>query len=189
MILSSIACCMLAAPSVHFFYFISLTPAYPYHFITRSLEPWTARLKASGSQNLVGWNGQGMWHEWWITEMRGEFWWRSLKEREARCKWEGNIKIDFKNKTGRRPLHLPGSGNRHVPGLCERGFWNVGWQVLRFCDIMNPRCCRPVAGRQHRGCIIPQAVTHSLVLLKMGKIIARNMLSWLELLINRYCCI
>ena len=31
--------------------------------------------------------------------------------------------------------------------------------------------------RQHRGCIIPQAVTHSLVLLKMGEIIARNMLS------------
>ena len=30
-------------------------------------------------------------------------------------------------------------------------------------------------GRQHCGCIIPQAVTHSLVLLKMG--IARNMLS------------
>jgi hypothetical protein len=44
-------------------------------------------------------------------------------------------------------------------------------------------------GRQHRGCIIPQAVTHSLVLLKMGEIIARNMLSLLELLINRYCCI
>jgi len=44
-------------------------------------------------------------------------------------------------------------------------------------------------GRQHRGCIIPQAVTHSLVLLKMGKIIAPNMLSWLELLISRYCCI
>ena len=35
-----------------------------------------------------------------------------------------------------------------------------------------------VAGsRKHRGCIIPQAVTHSLVLLKMDKIIARNMLS------------
>ena len=41
-------------------------------------------------------------------------------------------------------------------------------------------------GRQHRGCIIPQAVTHSLVLLKMGEIITRNMLSWLDLLINRY---
>jgi len=27
------------------------------------------------------------------------------------------------------------------------------------------------------------------VFLKMGKIIARNMLSWLELLISRYCCI
>ena len=37
---------------------------------------------------------------------------------------------------------------------------------------MQPRCCRPVAGRQIRGgCIIPQAVTHILVLLKMGKII------------------
>ena len=35
----------------------------------------------------------------------------------------------------------------------------------------------PAGGQQHRGCIIPQAVTHSLVFLKMGKIIARNMLS------------
>ena len=32
------------------------------------------------------------------------------------------------------------------------------------------------SGRQHRGCITPQTVTHSLVLLTMGKIIARNML-------------
>ena len=32
-----------------------------------------------------------------------------------------------------------------------------------------------LTGRQHRGCIIPHAVTHSrLVLLNMGKIIARN---------------
>jgi len=31
--------------------------------------------------------------------------------------------------------------------------------------------------RQHRGCIVPQAVTHSLVLLKMGGINPRNMLS------------
>ena len=45
------------------------------------------------------------------------------------------------------------------------------------CGIMHPRCCRP------------QAVTHSLVLLKMGKIIARNMSSWLKLLISRYCCV
>ena len=35
----------------------------------------------------------------------------------------------------------------------------------------------PAGGRQHRGCIVPQAVTHSLVLLKMGKIIARNKFS------------
>jgi len=32
-------------------------------------------------------------------------------------------------------------------------------------------------GRQHPGSIIPQTVTHSLVLLKIGKIISRNMLS------------
>jgi len=34
-----------------------------------------------------------------------------------------------------------------------------------------------------------QAVTHSLVLLKTGETIARNLLSCLELLISRYCCI
>jgi len=58
------------------------------------------------------------------------------------------------------------------------------------------KCCRPLAwklcfqanSRQHLQCITPQAVTHSLVLLRMGEIIARNMLSWLELLTNRYCC-
>jgi len=35
----------------------------------------------------------------------------------------------------------------------------------------------PAGGRQHHGYIIPQTVTHSLVLLKMGKIISRNILS------------
>ena len=40
----------------------------------------------------------------------------------------------------------------------------------------------PAFGLQHRGVYItPQALTHSLVLLKMGKIISRNMLSWLDL--------
>ena len=47
----------------------------------------------------------------------------------------------------------------------------------------------PARGQLHRGYIMPQAVTDSLVLPKMGKIIAQNMLSWLELLISRYCCI
>ena len=53
---------------------------------------------------------------------------------------------------------------------------------------MYPRCCRPVSleagelrfqatGRQRRGYIIPQAVTHSLVLLKMGEFDALNILS------------
>jgi len=47
----------------------------------------------------------------------------------------------------------------------------------------------PATGWQHRGCIIPHAITHSLVLLMMGKIIAQNMLNWLELLISDYYCI
>ena len=32
------------------------------------------------------------------------------------------------------------------------------------CGITHPQCCR-----QHRGCIIPQAVKHSFALLRMGK--------------------
>ena len=41
----------------------------------------------------------------------------------------------------------------------------------------NATTMLPAGGRQRRGCIIPQAVTHSLVFLKMGKITARCMLS------------
>ena len=56
-------------------------------------------------------------------------------------------------------------------------------QLNMFREIILPifrstRLCVTAEGRQHRGvCITPQAVTHSLVLLKMGKIISRNMLS------------
>ena len=53
------------------------------------------------------------------------------------------------------------------------------------CGIMHPRCWRPVAWMRWN--VISSA--SSLVLLKIGEIIARNMLSWLELLINRYFCI
>ena len=68
-------------------------------------------------------------------------------------------------------LHLVGvyiivsdaQSNKHQSVFCEVGSW-LFYAVRR-------------TGRQHRGCIIPQPVTHSLLLLKMGKIIARNMLS------------
>ena len=49
--------------------------------------------------------------------------------------------------------------------------------ILRLPKHVTTEARPRATGRQHRGCIIPQAVTHSLVLLKMGKIIARNMLS------------
>ena len=71
-------------------------------------------------------------------------------------------------------------------GTVEKG--DTNFIVFAILRAETPTML-PAGGRQHRGCIIPQAVTHSLVLLKMGKIIARNMLSWLELLISHYCCI
>jgi len=43
-------------------------------------------------------------------------------------------------------------------------------------DFQRLLCVLVATGRQHRGRIMSQNVTHSLVLLKMGKIISRNML-------------
>jgi hypothetical protein len=64
---------------------------------------------------------------------------------------------------------------------------------------MNPRCFWPVTwlrwnrnqvtGRHLPWVHYTTSCKHSLVLLKMSEIIVRNMLSWLDLLINRYCCI
>ena len=46
-----------------------------------------------------------------------------------------------------------------------------------FCENgYNAHTMLPASCRQHRGCIIPHAVTQILVLLKIGKIISRNML-------------
>jgi len=54
------------------------------------------------------------------------------------------------------------------------------FRSTRLCvtvyGIMHPRCFRPVAGNIV-GALYYKLVTHSLVLLKMGKIISRNMLS------------
>ena len=61
-------------------------------------------------------------------------------------------------------------------------------QTVRYSLWYNAPTMLPASGQQRRGCITPQVVAHSLVLLKMGVINARNMLSLLELLINRYCC-
>jgi len=52
------------------------------------------------------------------------------------------------------------------------------------CGIMHPRCCRPTSWVHYT-----TSCKHNLVLLKTGEIIARNMLIWLELIINHYCCI
>jgi len=57
--------------------------------------------------------------------------------------------------------------------------------VFKACGINHRRCCRLAASSVH----YTTSCKHSLVLLRMGVIIARNSLSWLKLLINRYCCI
>ena len=49
--------------------------------------------------------------------------------------------------------------------------------MLHQINMRNSAYTLPASGRQHRRYIIPQAVTRSLVFLKMGKIISRNMLS------------
>jgi len=61
-------------------------------------------------------------------------------------------------------------------------FWAIILPILRgtrLCYSLwyNALTMLLATGQQHCGCIIPQAVTHSLVPLRMGKIIARNMLS------------
>jgi hypothetical protein len=42
------------------------------------------------------------------------------------CKWEDNIKMGFKNEIGLLPLNLSGSGNKHLPDPCERGYETSG---------------------------------------------------------------
>jgi hypothetical protein len=49
--------------------------------------------------------------------------------------------------------------------------------MLPAGNLEAEKLCNQVTGQQHREYIIPQAVVHSLVLLQMGEIIARNMLS------------
>ena len=83
------------------------------------------------------------------------------------------------SRRGESPM-VPGPDCMENGRMCPNGIH----YAAKGCVTMLP-----AEGRQHRGCIILQAVTHSLVFLKMGKIISWNMLSWLELLISRYCCI
>ena len=60
--------------------------------------------------------------------------------------------------------------------MCYSLWYNASTMLL--ASILEAEELRfQATGRQHRGCIIPQSVTHSLVLLKMGILIARNMLS------------
>jgi len=67
-------------------------------------------------------------------------------------------------------------------------YWNINNIDNQLDATIKASTMLSDGGRQHRGCIIPQDVTHIVVLLLMGKIIAPNMLSWLEFLISRYFC-
>ena len=135
----------------------------------------------------------------------------SLNTWRTQCKRTGGIswKIKYQNflyVTGRRAVIKP-SGTLVITFGCvsRLSVWEhktilatlyLTWYfatslkcIDKFKFWLESENIRPVARRQHRGFIIPQAVIHSLMLLKIGKIIALNVLSWLELLIRRYCCI
>jgi len=57
--------------------------------------------------------------------------------------------------------------------------------LLKLNREIPHKICRPAAKSLH----YTISCKHSLVFLRMGEIIARNMLSWLKSLINCYCCI
>jgi hypothetical protein len=50
-------------------------------------------------------------------------------------------------------------------------------KVLNYTIVKNKELRFETTGRPHIGCFIQQAVSHSLMLLKMGKTTARNMSS------------
>jgi len=52
--------------------------------------------------------------------------------------------------------------------------------VFTACGIKHRRCCQHAAS----SVFYTTSCKHSLVFLRMGKIIGRNMLSWLKLLIK-----
>jgi len=80
------------------------------------------------------------------------------------------------------PTMLP-AGNLKAEEQCHTDLHTACEQEHSFRLTSCQQTCMTLflrfqaTGRQDRGCIMPQAVKHSLVSLKMGKIIARNMLS------------
>jgi len=60
--------------------------------------------------------------------------------------------------------------------------------VFTVCGIMH-RTPHPGYRPAASSVYYTTSCKHSLVLLRMDEIIARNTLSWLELLMNHYCCI
>jgi len=59
----------------------------------------------------------------------------------------------------------------------QYSLWYVVPNTLLVGDLVTEFLCYQITDRQHIGYNIPQAVLHSLKLLKVGKIVARNMLS------------
>ena len=90
------------------------------------------------------------------------------------CNTQSSAPEDGQNNC---PKHVALTGIINKPIIVASSWLSIlqGGSNMTGTDLCvnKPHCAN---GRQHRGCIIPQAVTHSLVLLKMGKIIARNML-------------
>ena len=87
---------------------------------------------------------------------------------------EEKVSLTKRDQDGEQHAELKVLGNRVLEKMCryKNDAATEELRKLHYAPTMWP-----ATGRQHRGCIVPQAVTQSLVLLKMGKIISRNMLS------------
>ena len=85
---------------------------------------------------------------------------------------EGQEQVEEEPRAGRTSISKTNDNVERVRSLVR----SDGRLTLRMISS-ELNLNRFTGSRQHRGCIIPQTVTHSLVLLKMGKIISRNMLS------------
>jgi len=72
----------------------------------------------------------------------------------------------------------------------QYSLWYAVPNTLPVGDLVTDGLLRhQITNWQRIGYSIPQAVLHSLMLLKMGKVLPETCRTKLDLLINRYCCI
>ena len=117
------------------------------------------------------------------SEMARSLWNINTAAQHLFCE-TSSIKVRYNNRNERSWKKFV----EHIMSAPTSGFL-FHYKVITNGRVRTEDTCLVETGRQQRGCFIPQAVKNTQVLLKIGQLIARNMLRWLELLISRYCFI